>query len=99
MKLQKCSLTTQDYYWNYFHCVLGLLTPYQLNVTLNVIKHPIEFTFPNENRKFVGATVNPSNEKNHITSLFQDRLEELTTKLNSLRMSPCNVLLIYKVYC
>ena len=62
LKLDKCSWTIKYYYWNEGHFLLNLLTPYQLNVTLNVIKHPLELILPNENMTLIGASVNPDNE-------------------------------------
>ena len=53
---------------------------------------------PNETRTIVGAAVNPANETNQIISLSQDKVIALTTTLNSLHMSHCDMLLGYKVY-
>ena len=75
-----------------------LHTPYLINVTSNGTHHPLEFIPPNETRTLVGAAVNPANETKQIISLFQDKVAALTTTLNSLHMSPCDILLGYKVY-
>ena len=64
---------------------------------LNVIKYPLEFALPNETRTLVGAAVNRANETNKIIALFQDKVVSLTTNLNSLSMSPCDILLGYKI--
>ena len=78
----------KDYYWKEGQCALSYYYPYQLNVILDGIKNPLEFMSPNETRMLVGSTVNPANETKKIMPLFQDRLLVLTTKLNSLQMSP-----------
>ena len=53
---------------------------------------------PNETRTLFGATANPVDETKHAISLFQDKLVALTTALNCLHMSPCEILLGYKVH-
>ena len=67
-------------------------------MTSNGTQHPLEFIPPNETRTLVGAAVNPSNETTQIISLFQDKVAALTTTLNYLHMSPCDVLLGHKFY-
>ena len=53
---------------------------------------------PNKTRVLVSATENPANEAKQTIALFQDKVAALITSLNSLRMSPCDTLLGYKVY-
>ena len=88
----------QDYYWIEGQCLPTLHTPYLLNVTSNGTHHPLELIPTNETSTHVGAVVNPANETKKIISLFQDKVVTLTTTFNSLHMSPCNILLGYKVY-
>ena len=52
----------------------------------------------NETRTLVGAVVNLAIENKQIVSLFQDKVAALTTTLNSLHVSPCDMLLGHKVY-
>ena len=52
----------------------------------------------NETRTLVGAVVNLAIENKQIVSLFQDKVAALTTTLNSLHTSPCDILLEHKVY-
>ena len=42
--------------------------------------------------------MNPAKETKQIIFLFQDQVAALTTTLNSLQMSPCDMLLGCKVY-
>ena len=51
---------------------------------------------PNETRTLVGTAVNTANETKQIMSLFKDIVKSLTTKLNSLHMSPYDILLGHK---
>ena len=53
---------------------------------------------PNETKTLVGAIVNLANEKNHIITLFQDKVAAFTTTFNSLIISLCDMLLDYKFY-
>ena len=55
---------------------------YQLNIRLNLIKHPLEFIPTNEKITLVSAKVNPANEIKPIVALFQDKLATLTATLN-----------------
>ena len=49
-------------------------TPYKINVTLNVIKHPLELIPLNETRTLVDAATNLDNETKQIMSLFQNKV-------------------------
>ena len=53
---------------------------------------------PNETRTIFDVAVNPANETKQIIYLFKDKVAALTTTLNSLHVSCCNMLLVYKVY-
>ena len=52
----------------------------------------------NETRTLVGAAVNIATETKQSITLFQDKVALLTTALNSLIMTHCDMLLGYKVY-
>ena len=65
---------------------------------LNGITHPLKFIPPNETRKLVGAMVNPANESKHVVLIFQYKVAALASKLNSLLMHPCDVLIGHKVH-
>ena len=68
-------------------------SPYQLNFTLNGIKHQLEFIPPNEIRTLVGTSMSTANETNQIIALFQDNVAALTSTIKWLSMSPCDMLL------
>ena len=98
LKLEKFSLTTQDYYWKEIQCLLNQHSPYELKFTLNFITHPLWFIPPNETRTLVDTAVNPVNESKQIISIFQDKVTAPTSKLNSLHMSPCDIILGYTIH-
>ena len=98
LKVEKCSWTIQDCFWNEGQCLSNVHAPYQLNFEQSLIKYLLEITLLNETRTLFGAVAMSANEKNQITSLFQDRVAVLTTKLNYLHMPLCGILLIYRVH-